>query len=194
MSILLFGAAGVVVAMVIGYLVNQLPPIKNRGPKVHWMIIIVLVFLGVSSGSLTYWQYTAQESADPMAVIQTPQGGEKIPRVVAVDIGVTRQPSGGHSLWLGYQNEAGGPLIVQTQDCVVFQKSADCGPLTIGHDERDPSSFKIFLFDADKRATGYLKSIGGKTPGGPGTNMQVPQWPDGTQIISMIRNITLRRQ
>jgi hypothetical protein len=194
MNIFIFGAVGAVVAIGIGYLVNQLPPLKKSPRKIHWMIIALLAVLGVGSGSLAYGEFKTEAAADPIAAIQAPRGGEKISRILSVDIGVTRQPPDDHSLWLGYQNEAGGPLIVQAQECVVFQKNADCGPLHVGRDENDTSSFKIFLFDADDDATAHLKNIGAKISGGPGANMALDEWPDGTGIISMIRNITLREQ
>jgi hypothetical protein len=192
MIIFLFGTATAIIGTGIGYLVNQLRPPKQRSRTTQWVIIGSLVLLGLGSGFLAYWQVTAQAPAEPIAAIQAPQNGEKIPRVLTVEVGVTRQPAGDHSLWLGYQNEAGGPLIVQAQRCVLFAKSADCGPLHVGQDVDDPSAFKIFLFDADKGATGQLETIGGKIAGGPGANMALDEWPDGTSIISMVRNITLR--
>jgi hypothetical protein len=193
MNIFVFSAVGAVVAIGIGYLVNQLPPLKERR-NIRWMIIAALAILGVGSGSLAYWEFTAEAAANPIATILAPRGGERIPRILSVDIGVTRRPADDHTLWLGYQNEAGGPFIIQAQECAVFQKNADCGPLHVGQDENDTAAFKIFIFDADEEATAHLEKLGGKVLGGSGANMALDGWPKGTAIISMIRNIALRKQ
>ncbi|WP_328468511.1 SLC19 family protein [Actinoplanes sp. NBC_00393] len=192
MTVAAYTFLGAIVAMAIGYLVNQLPPLKKKSRKTHWGIIAVLAVLGISSGLVVFMTSKAEKADDPIAAIIVPAGGDKISRILGVDIDVTRRPPEDHSLWLGYQNEAGGPLIIQAQECAIFQKDADCGPLHVGRDEKDRSAFKLFLFDADEEATAFLEGIGGGMAGGPGSNMAIDAWPDGTEIISMVRNITLR--
>lgn len=47
----------------------------------------------------------------------------------------------GDTVWLGYQNERGGPVVVQAITCVPIAKRLDCGPLYVGHDEKDRADF-----------------------------------------------------
>jgi hypothetical protein len=192
--IFLYMLSGAVVAIVIGYLVNQLPRIKRKSGMTHWMIIAALAVLGLGSGFIAYRLWKVQAAADPIAAISAPADGSKISRILGVGVDVTRRPAEDHSLWLGYQNEAGGPLMIQAQKCAVFQKSADCGPLHVGHDEYDKSAFKLFLFDADEDATSFLENKGDETGGGPGANMALDEWPTGTEIISMVHNVSLRQE
>ncbi|GIM97928.1 hypothetical protein Ato02nite_097210 [Paractinoplanes toevensis] len=158
----------------------------------HWLVLALLAALGLGSGLIAFMLSNAQAATIPVAAIEAPTEDDKVSRILEVAINVTRRPDNGTSLWLGYQNEAGGPLIVQTQKCKILQKSADCGPLHVGRDEKDKSAFKIFLFAADEDATSSLEDIGGKIPGGPGANMAIDEWPDGTDLLSMVRNVTLR--
>lgn len=189
MTVVLY-ALGAVVAALIGYLVNQVPPIRKKWTtKARLVLVGTIVVLCLSSVAVAQWQLIAGRPA-PVAEIQSPADGQKFKRGERVEIKLNRPVSDGHSLWLGYQNEAGGPWIIQAARCSVVEESVDCGPLHVGHDAKDRSAFRLFLFDANPAAAAAL-GTGEVSSGGAGANRSHDTLPKGVVPISQKKNITL---
>jgi len=125
----------------------------------------------------------------PFAEIQSPAAGERISRPQDVDIELNGSVPKGDTVWLGYQNQKGGPVVVQAIKCVPIAERLDCGPLYVGHDEKDRAEFRIFVATANASATASLSAHGTAEPG---DNLVYPSLPDGATVVSEERHITLR--
>jgi hypothetical protein len=127
----------------------------------------------------------------PMADIRSPKSGERIGRPQAVDVHLNKAVAEGETVWLGYQNEKGGPYVIQASRCQAIEERLDCGPLYVGRDEKDTAEFRVFLATADASATARLgqHALTAK----PGDNKNYEVLPIGTKLISEERHITLVR-
>jgi hypothetical protein len=125
----------------------------------------------------------------PAAAIESPAAGETIGRPQTVGARLNAPLPQGQTIWLGYQNEKGGPFVVQASKCTTIAQILDCGPLYVGHDNKDPAEFRILLATADTAATTTLSAHG---PANPGDNLSYRDLPAGTTIIAQQRHITLR--
>jgi hypothetical protein len=127
----------------------------------------------------------------PIAEIRSPKSGERINRPQAVDVHQNKAVADGETVWLGYQNEQGGPFIIQASPCQAIEERLDCGPLYIGRDENDAAEFRVFMATATTSATAELSRQA--TTAEPGDNVKYPVLPIGTKLISEERHITLTR-
>ena len=128
----------------------------------------------------------------PLTVIRSPANGSQIDRPEEADVELLRGLPKTHSLWLAYQNELGGPYIIQATTCSIVDRIADCGPLYVGHDERDRSAFKLLLILADKQATFALDEYGREVSRGAGGNFWRTELPSGIQFVSTVRHVVLK--
>jgi len=127
----------------------------------------------------------------PLADIRSPRAGERINRPHAVDVHLNKAVAAGETVWLGYQNEKGGPFVIQASECRAIERRLDCGPLYVGRDENDAAEFRVFLATADTSATAVLSRHA--VTAEPGDNMKYPVLPIGTKLIREERHITLAR-
>jgi hypothetical protein len=127
----------------------------------------------------------------PLADIRSPKAGERINRPQAVEVHLNRRVPDNETVWLGYQNEQGGPFIVQASQCQAIGERLDCGPLYVGQDKNDASEFRIFTATADTSATVDLSRHASSAR--PGDNVKHDILPVGTKLISEERHITLAR-
>ncbi|WP_127500777.1 hypothetical protein [Actinoplanes solisilvae] len=184
-------AGGILVAAVVSWLVNQLPVLKVRSTSFRVLIALVVVALCVTSGLIIRYQISLDEIDKPLAVITSPSDGARIDRPQEVAVELRKALPKGHSLWLAYQNELGGPVIVQAAKCQISRTSADCGPLWVGHDEHDRAAFKLLLVVADAGAGAVLRGNGPAT-GGDGDNKSWTALPDGVERVSVARRVVLK--
>lgn len=185
-------AGGILVAAVVSWLVNQLPIVKVRSTSFRVLIALAVVALCVASGLIIRWQVALDEIDKPLAVITSPSDGARIERPQEVVVEVRKALPKGHSLWLAYQNELGGPVIVQAVKCQIARTGADCGPLWVGHDEHDRAAFKLLLVVADAGATAVLRSRGSVADGA-GANVSWASLPEGVERVSVARRVVLSR-
>jgi hypothetical protein len=127
----------------------------------------------------------------PLAEIRSPRSGERINRPHAVDIHLNKSVAEGETVWLGYQNEEGGPFVMQASRCQAIEQRLDCGPLYVGRDNSDVAEFRVFMATADISATAELSRHA--VTAEPGDNVKYPVLPIGTKLISEERHITLTR-
>lgn len=180
---------GALVAALVSYLINQLPPIRNQSRPIRAVIVFGVVALCVASAVIIQWQVDLDEFDQPMAVIQSPADGSRIDRPQEVRVELERALPKGHTLWLAYQNELGGPYIVQASRCLISRRNADCGPVYVGQDEHDRSAFKLLLMVADTQATSILTEQGAGAA--PGDNVSRAGMPEGAEAVSVIRHVVL---
>ena len=117
---------------------------------------------------------------------------EEFSKQRAVDLSLNGRVPEDLTVWLGYQNEEGGPYIVQRSRCSEVVKRLDCGPLYVGHDKKDPAAFRIFVATADASATASLSVQDTSGSARPGDNHSLASLPAGTKVISEERHVTLR--
>ena len=127
----------------------------------------------------------------PLADIRSPQSGERINRPHAVDVHLNKSVAEAETVWLGYQNEEGGPFVMQASRCQAIEQRLDCGPLYVGRDKNDAAEFRVFMATADISATAELSRHA--VTAEPGDNVRYPVLPIGTKLISEERHITLTR-
>jgi hypothetical protein len=191
LTLTLYGV-GVLAACLLAFGVNQIPSLKGASKVVRSLIAGGALIIGLVGSALVQQRLDASGKTQRVAEIRFPNDGQVIDRPQLVDVVVTGDLPGGHSLWLGYQNEKGGPLTVQKSMCKLAQGEADCGHLYVGHDERDTSVFSIFLIDADAHATSILRSLGSVGRQDDGENMAVESLPPGGVSFGAKSHITLR--
>ncbi|MGV9212797.1 hypothetical protein ACTFTM_13155 [Micromonospora sp. RB23] len=184
--------AGLLVAALLSWLINQLTSFRDRNMFFRMLVVLGVVVLCVASALIIQWQTALGEVDKPVAAITSPVDGAHIDRPQVVDVEVRRGLPKGHTLWLAYQNELGGPVVVQAARCHIIRTSADCGPLYVGHDERDRAAFKVFLVVADTQATAELAGDGSAAQREEGINVLRPALPDGTERVSITRNLVLK--
>jgi hypothetical protein len=164
------------------------PPSRKRAA---WLFGIAI---GIAALTLmTAYVVVPRFSADkPLAEIGSPLTGDRINRPAAVDVRLNgRMPDGG-SVWLGYQNEEGGPFIVQAARCAQIGNRLDCGPLYVGHDDEDPAEFRVFVLTADALATARLTAGGTAGSAEPGDNFSLKSLPEGSRNVAEARRVRLR--
>jgi hypothetical protein len=132
------------------------------------------------------------QPGSPLAEVQSPEAGEKIGRPQDVEVRLNASIPEGTTVWLGYQNEKGGPFIIQASQCSKIEERLDCGPLYVGHDESDPAEFRIFVVTANISATAALSAHSNNEVVKPGDNISYARLPEGTELISEQPHITLR--
>jgi hypothetical protein len=184
--------AGLLAAALVSWLINQLTSFRDQSVSFRMLVVLGVVVLCVASALIIRWQAALGEIDKPVAVITSPMDGAHIDRPQVVAVEVRRGLPKGHTLWLAYQNELGGPVVVQAARCHIIRTSADCGPLYDGHDKRDRAAFKLFLVVADAKATAELKGDGSAAQRGEGINVLRPGLPDGAERVSITRNVVLK--
>ena len=183
--------AGILAAAVVSWLVNQLPHVKDRSTSFRVLIVLAVVALCVTSGLIIRKQIELDDIDKPLAVITSPSDGARIDRPQEVAVELRKTLPKGHSLWLAYQNELGGPVIVQATKCQIARTNADCGPLYVGHDEHDRAAFKLLLLAADAGATAVLRANDAATDGA-GANISWAALPEGVERVSVARRVVLK--
>lgn len=127
----------------------------------------------------------------PLAEIVSPRDSEKIERPQTVDVRLNEAIPDDRTVWLGYQNERGGPFIVQAAECVAIEQRLDCGPVFVGENDKDRAEFRLFVATADAAATAHLKAAAADVGPQYGMNMSCPRLPAGAQIINETRRVVL---
>ena len=181
--------AGVVISSL---LVNSLSLIE---PTARWggrrrigrrTVVAALAALVVGTAAALLWRSTVSESGE-IAKIVSPSSGEAISRPTQVEVRLEGSLAPDHWLWLGFQNELGGPFIIQAPPCSISGTVVHCGPLYVGPAEADTSEYRIFLLDADAKATEALRE---RANGGVGNVSQLAL-PSGVVVLDVVRHISV---
>jgi hypothetical protein len=122
-----------------------------------------------------------------------PDSGDSVDRPFTPTISTTGPPAQGHSLWLAYRNQDGGPYVIQALRCTVTEDRLDCGgAVYLGSGENDTAGFRLVVIEADGAATVAISNAAKGAIQEPGRNFSMPDLPDGATVLDGVTNLRLR--